>query len=63
MSVKIRKQRAQKNVSQKKLKFEDYKDCLQAAQLVNKTNHPEKNKTDVYRVNNKRSFIDSRYLF
>ena len=38
MSVKIRKQRAQKNVSQKKLKFEDYKDCLRAAQLVNKTN-------------------------
>ena len=30
-----------------KLKFQDYKNCLEAAQIENKINHLEKNKTDV----------------
>ena len=29
------------------LQFEDYKYCLEATQLANKTNHLEKNKIDV----------------
>ena len=41
--MKKRKQNAQK-VCQKKLKFEDYKKCLEAAQIENKINHLEKNK-------------------
>ena len=31
----------------KKLKFEDYENCLEAIQIVNKINHFEKNKIDV----------------
>ena len=31
----------------RKLKFEDYKNCLGAAQIENKINHLEKNKIDV----------------
>ena len=31
----------------RKLKFQDYNNCLEAAQIKNKTNHLEKNKTDV----------------
>ena len=31
----------------RKLKFEDYKKCLEAAQIENKINHLEKNKIDV----------------
>ena len=31
----------------KKLKFENYKNCLEATQLENKINYLEKNKTDI----------------
>ena len=31
----------------RKLKFEDYENCLEAAQIGNKINHLENNKTDV----------------
>ena len=31
----------------RKLKFEDYKNCLQATQLENKIKHLEKNKIDI----------------
>ena len=31
----------------RRLKFEDYKNCLKAIQLENKMNHLEKNKIDV----------------
>ena len=31
----------------RKFKFEDYKNCLEAAQFENKINHLEKNKIDV----------------
>ena len=34
--MKIKKQNAQKSVSQKKFKFQDYKNCLEAAQIENK---------------------------
>ena len=38
--MKKRKQNAQKVCHKKnKLKFEDYKNCLEAAQIDNKTNH------------------------
>ena len=38
-------------VIKRKLKFEDYKNCLEAAQLENKTNHLEKNKFNVLKKN------------
>ena len=38
---------AKKCVIKRKLKFEDYKNCLEAAQIENKINHLEKNKMDV----------------
>ena len=41
--MKIKKQKAQKSLSWKKLKFEEYKKCLEAAQTENKINHLEKN--------------------
>ena len=31
----------------KQIKFQDYKNCLEAAQIENKLNHSEKNKIDV----------------
>ena len=34
-------------VIKRKLKFKNYKNCLEATQLENKINHPEKNKIDV----------------
>ena len=38
--MKSKKQKAQKSVSpKKKLKFENYKNCLEANQLKNKINH------------------------
>ena len=36
-----------KFVIKRKLKFEDYKNCLKAAQIENEINHLEKNKIDV----------------
>ena len=45
--VKIQKQKAQKSVMKRKLKFENYKNCLEATQLENKTNHLEKNQIDI----------------
>ena len=38
----------------KKLKFKDYKECLEAAQIENKINHLEKNKFDVDRLKDKK---------
>ena len=42
--VKIKKQKTQKSVSKNNNnnKFEDYKNCLEAAQLKNYINHLEK---------------------
>ena len=47
--VKIKKQKAKKNVSQKKkVKFGNYKNCLEATQLLeNEINHLEQNENDV----------------
>ena len=42
-----------KFVINRKLKFENYENCLEATQLENKVNHLEKNK--IYRDNNKKS--------
>ena len=42
--MKIKKH---KNCVIKKLKFENYKNCLEAVPLKNKINHLEKNKIDV----------------
>ena len=42
---KSKKQKAQKSVSsKKKLKFENYKNCLEANQLKNKINHLKKSR-------------------
>ena len=46
--VKIKKQKAQKSVTSKKiLKFESYKNCLEATQLDNRINYLEKNKINI----------------
>ena len=37
-----KKEKAQKSVTKRKLKFQDYKNCLEAAQMENKINHLEK---------------------
>ena len=37
--MKIKKQKIQKSVHEKKLKFQDYKNSLEAAQIENKINH------------------------
>ena len=49
--MKIKKQKAQKRVSQKEnfqeKKFQDYTSCLEAVQFENKVSHLGKNKLDV----------------
>ena len=45
--VKIKRQKHKKCALKRKLKFEDYINCLEATQLKNKTNHLEKTKIDV----------------
>ena len=48
MVGKIKKQKAQiKCVIKIKLKFKNYKNCLEVTQLENKINYLEKNKTDL----------------
>ena len=42
-----KKQKTKKCVIKRKLKFENYKCCLEAAQLKNKINHLGKNKMDI----------------
>ena len=60
--IKIKKQKAQKSVI-KRFKFKDYKNCLEAAQIENKTNHLEKNKTDVYSLkDDQKEFIKNEKL-
>ena len=44
--MKIKKTKDTKCVIKTKLTFYDYRKCLEAAQLKNKINHLEKNKTD-----------------
>ena len=43
----------------RKLKFQDYKNCLEAAQIENKINHLEKKKID---VDNLKEFIKNNKL-
>ena len=47
----------------RKLKFEDCKDCLEATQVENKKNQPEKNKVDVVslRENHKESIKSNAF--
>ena len=55
-----------KSVIKRKLKFEDYKNCLEAAQIKNKINHLEKNKIDAFSVKefikNNKPIKHSNYL-
>ena len=46
MIVKIKHKRNKKVHQKRKLKFKDYKNCLKATQLENKTNQLEKNKVN-----------------
>ena len=45
--VKIKNQKAQKSVIKRKLKFENYKNCLEATQRDNKVNYIEKKETNI----------------
>ena len=46
----------------RKLKFKDYKNCLEATQLENNINHLEKNKVDVESLKNHKEFMKSNEL-
>ena len=43
MVVKLKEQKLQKSFIKRKLKFEDYKNCIEVTELENKENHLEKN--------------------
>ena len=46
--VKVKKAKGTKKCAMKrKIKFENYKNCLEATQTENKTNHLEKNQIDI----------------
>ena len=51
MAVKIKKQKIKKSVSQKENLFDDYKTCLEKAQIENRINHLEKHKTAIDSLN------------
>ena len=53
--VKIKKQKAQRSVIKRKLKFENYENCLEATQLENKINHLEKIDIDSLKKDHKNS--------
>ena len=44
VNIKKKQKTRKKCFSKKKLKFENYKNCLEATQLENKINHIKKNK-------------------
>ena len=46
----------------RKLKFHDYKNCLEASQIENKINHLEKNKIDVDSAEDQKEFIKNNKL-
>ena len=48
-----------KGIIKRKLKFKDYKNCLEADQIRNKINHLEKNKID---VDSPKEFINKNKL-
>ena len=50
--MKIKRQKAQKSVIKRKLKFKDYKKCLKASQIENKINYLEKKNIDADSVRN-----------
>ena len=64
LMMKIKKQEAQKSILKGKLKFEDYKHCLDATQLDNKINKLEKNKLDMdsLRENHKKFIKNNRLI-
>ena len=45
--MKIKSKRHKKSAIKRKVKFEDFKHCLEAIQLENKISQPEINKFDV----------------
>ena len=53
--VKIKKQKAQRSVIKRQLKFENYENCLEATQLENKINHLEKIDIDGLKKDHKNS--------
>ena len=56
--MKTKKQKTQKKcVIKRKLKFKNYKNCLEATQLENNTNHLEKNKITQIVLKNDKVFI------
>ena len=62
--MKIKKEKGTKKcVIKLKLKFEDYKHCLEATQFENKTNQLGKNKVDVNSLReNHKEFINNNRL-
>ena len=51
-----------KCVIKRKLKFQDYKNCLESSQIENKINHLEKNKIDVGSLEDQKEFIKNNKL-
>ena len=62
--VKIKKQKAQKRcVIKRKLKLQDYRNCLEAAQIERKINYLRKNKIDVGSLNSDKHLKVKGMLF
>ena len=58
--MKIKKQKTQKSVIKRKLKFENYKNSLEATQLDNKINYLEKKKMKLAQIVLKKIIKNSR---
>ena len=61
--VKVKKQKEQKCVIKRKLKFRDYKKCLKASQIENNMNYLEKKKTDASCLKeDKKEFLKNKLI-
>ena len=61
--VKMKKQKPKKPAIKRKLKFEDYIDCLEANQLEKQISHLEKNKINIDSLRkNHENFIKNKRL-
>ena len=52
MVVKIKKQKTKKCIIKRKLKFENYENCLETNQLENKINYLEKKEINIDSLKN-----------
>ena len=60
--MKIKSKRHKRVFRERKIKFQDHKNCLEASQIGNKTNDLEKNETDRDSLEDQKEFKQNNEL-